>query len=30
MRKFTEGTFELDKNVTDIVKYEKERRACQY
>ena len=25
MRKFTEGTFELDKNVTDIVKYEKER-----
>ena len=25
MRKFTEGTFELDKNVSDIVKYEKER-----
>lgn len=25
MRKFAEGTFELDKNVTDLVEYEKEK-----
>ena len=26
MRRFIEGTFELDENVTDLIKYEKERK----